>query len=85
MITTIRDGAKEIVRHVLNSAIKSGDIKQPVPVQFNELAEKLDFPSSNHFCACIQYLEEKKLITSLENQGVRFLTITVDAIDFLES
>ena len=58
---------------------------QSVAVQDVDLAAALEFPSLNHYLACIQYLFEKKLVRSAKDDSGRYITLTIEAIDFLES
>lgn len=84
MITSIREGAKAIVRYVLDEAVNCGNLKNSISVKDDELAEKLDFDKSKRFVVCIQYLAEKGLISSAKTDDVRHLTLTAAAIDFME-
>jgi len=84
MVSAIREGAKTIVDAVLQNAISFGDLKHKMEIQDEEFAKKLKFREIEYFNICLQYLTEKGLITSVRTNEARHLTLTADAIDFLE-
>ncbi len=85
MITSVHDGAKAIIQYLLDEAVKSGNLQQSIAINDNDLTSKLDFKSSKLFAVCIQYLKEKGLVGSAKTKDAHHLTLTVAAVDFLES
>lgn len=81
----IYEGSKKIIRRVLDQAIKSGSLLVSIKTTYSKLAEELGLESENFCKVCIDYLSRKKYVEIKHSPDKEiFLSITIEAIDFLE-
>lgn len=75
----IRAKSKDILAWLLTKAHDAGDLYKPIEMKkcYSDWSEKDTF-------VCLQYLEGKGLINGEKKNGSYFITLTVNAVDFVE-
>lgn len=83
---SIRNDSKKIIRFLLDTAVKCGDLTKPSIVRYENLVESLALENEPYCKVCVQYLSGKGLIHVHRNPDeTRTMTLNVTAIDFLEA
>lgn len=78
--------SKKIIQHFLSKAIECGELEESFPLQYDELAQTLNFPGKNYCRVCCQYLKRMEYINIRRPKKDECLEISLNAIaiDFLE-
>lgn len=82
---TIREGSRQIVCHLLNLAVKRGDLVKPFAVNYDKLTDYIGLQSENFCRVCFQYLNLGGYIRIIksDDDGTRHVELSAKTVDFL--
>ncbi len=81
---SVHDGAKKILRHLLDLAIEHGNLNMQTALQYDELAKVVGLDVK--MCrVCCQYLETIGAVSVVGENPPYEIEITAVGVDFLES
>lgn len=81
----IRENSKKIIRCLLDKAISQNSLNRSIDYEdIVKLGWETGIDNSRTFNVCIDYLKQKGLIKIIRTEGTVHITLTADAIDFLE-
>lgn len=81
----IRYNSKRIIKCLLDNAILQKSLSNSIDyADILDLCRDADIDNSNEFHVCMEYLQKKGLVKVARTQDAVHITLTADAVDFLE-